>query len=445
MKLLALVPLAAALAGEPQNVVSFGRDVDVPAGSSVKEVVAIGGAVTVAGDVRDSVVAIGGPARVDGRVGDDLVVIGSAELGPKASVGGELVVVGGRLTVDPAARVSGDRTAITVFNRTSRLFAWPLVWMGDYFKEGLLKLRALPPLPWAWGLALAVLLSYVLLAAAAPAAVEACRGVLERQPLQALLAGVLAVSFLGPMSLLLVVTVAGIALIPALLALLGVAAWAGKAGLLLLVGRQTAGSKFEVSAPVAVAVAGVELALLYAVPGVGLPVWALSTAWALGAGLLAALESASRETARAERAEPSAPIAAAAAPQEEADMTLHPRAGFWLRAGAVAIDAFAVAVIAGITPLLTFGLFAWAAYQIGLWTWKGTTLGGMLVGVRGVRLDGKPMDVTVAVVRHLASYLSAFACFLGFFWAAWDPEGQTWHDKLAGTVVVRTPKPQPLV
>jgi uncharacterized RDD family membrane protein YckC len=29
------------------------------------------------------------------------------------------------------------------------------------------------------------------------------------------------------------------------------------------------------------------------------------------------------------------------------------------------------------------------------------------------------------------------AAGLGFFWIAFDPEKQAWHDKIAGTVVVR--------
>ena len=122
-----------------------------------------------------------------------------------------------------------------------------------------------------------------------------------------------------------------------------------------------------------------------------------------------------------------------------------PRASFPLRLGATAIDVIAVAVIALLTPVLTFGVFAWAAYQVALWTWKGTTFGGIVVGVKGVRLDGKPMDLTVAAVRHLASWFSALPGFLGFFWAAWDPEGRTWHDKIAGTVVVRVPRSESLV
>jgi len=29
---------------------------------------------------------------------------------------------------------------------------------------------------------------------------------------------------------------------------------------------------------------------------------------------------------------------------------------------------------------------------------------------------------------------------LGFLWAFWDPKRETWHDKIAGTKVVRVQK-----
>jgi uncharacterized RDD family membrane protein YckC len=36
---------------------------------------------------------------------------------------------------------------------------------------------------------------------------------------------------------------------------------------------------------------------------------------------------------------------------------------------------------------------------------------------------------------------SALPLGLGFAWAAWDPRGQAWHDRIAGTVVVATGSP----
>ena len=39
--------------------------------------------------------------------------------------------------------------------------------------------------------------------------------------------------------------------------------------------------------------------------------------------------------------------------------------------------------------------------------------------------------------RYFGYYVSTIPLFLGFVWVAFDPRKQGWHDKLAGTVVVR--------
>jgi uncharacterized RDD family membrane protein YckC len=55
------------------------------------------------------------------------------------------------------------------------------------------------------------------------------------------------------------------------------------------------------------------------------------------------------------------------------------------------------------------------------------------------------MDWATVIVRALACFLSLAPLGLGFLWAAFDADKQTWHDKIAGTVVIRLPKPAPLV
>ena len=68
---------------------------------------------------------------------------------------------------------------------------------------------------------------------------------------------------------------------------------------------------------------------------------------------------------------------------------------------------------------------------------RGQTLGKRLLGIRVMQLQtGEPLGFPRAVGRYLAKYLSALPLFLGFLWALWDRENQTWHDKLAGSVVV---------
>jgi uncharacterized RDD family membrane protein YckC len=133
-----------------------------------------------------------------------------------------------------------------------------------------------------------------------------------------------------------------------------------------------------------------------------------------------------------------------------------PRAGFWERMGAAFLDLVVVGFITGIAhrPLgfmLSFldgppVFFVVAlAYFAGLWAWKGTTIGGVVLKLQVVRHDGGPLTFLVALVRGLAAAFSVVVFFLGFFWIGWDREKQGWHDKIAGTVVVRVPRSTPLV
>jgi uncharacterized RDD family membrane protein YckC len=85
------------------------------------------------------------------------------------------------------------------------------------------------------------------------------------------------------------------------------------------------------------------------------------------------------------------------------------------------------------------------AYFSGLWAWKGTTIGGIVLNLHVVRVDGQPLNFLTALVRSLAAIFSAMVCFLGFFWIGWDRDKQGWHDKIAGTVVVRVPRAATLV
>lgn len=124
-----------------------------------------------------------------------------------------------------------------------------------------------------------------------------------------------------------------------------------------------------------------------------------------------------------------------------------PRADFFLRLGALLIDIVLVGVVGGVSlafALLPFPLL-FGGYAFAMWQWKGTTVGGIIFNLQVVRLDGRPMDVATALVRTLVAFLSVAVAGLGLLWCLWDEEQQTWHDKVAGTVVVRVPKSTPLV
>ncbi|WP_213086221.1 RDD family protein [Roseateles sp. DAIF2] len=75
---------------------------------------------------------------------------------------------------------------------------------------------------------------------------------------------------------------------------------------------------------------------------------------------------------------------------------------------------------------------------ITFWTWQGATPGKLLTGIRVVdaRSGARPSPAQAAL-RWVGYLLSALPLGLGFAWAGFDPDRLAWHDKLAGTRVVR--------
>lgn len=131
-----------------------------------------------------------------------------------------------------------------------------------------------------------------------------------------------------------------------------------------------------------------------------------------------------------------------------AELASLPRAGFWIRTGAAALDVLLLAWLIAPLPGSVLGPFfvlALIAYHTLFWAWKGTTLGGIVCGLKVVRADGRAVDRSVALVRALAAVFSALPLFLGFFWAGWSAERRSWHDLIAGTLIVKMPRGEPLI
>jgi uncharacterized RDD family membrane protein YckC len=122
-----------------------------------------------------------------------------------------------------------------------------------------------------------------------------------------------------------------------------------------------------------------------------------------------------------------------------------PRAGFWTRFAAAIVDGLVLAV-PNIVLFLLFseavanllGLIiaiAYFAYFEGGPT--GQTVGKRALGIRVIDFKaGGPIGYGRGVLRYIGRFLSTIVVFLGYLWMLWDPEKQTWHDKIAGTVVV---------
>lgn len=135
-------------------------------------------------------------------------------------------------------------------------------------------------------------------------------------------------------------------------------------------------------------------------------------------------------------------------------------AGFWIRAAATIIDT--LIIIAVLFPLLfaVYGrgyfsqektvliagpadfIISWvlpAVAVILFWTYKQATPGKMLLHLRILNAaTGNKPSAAQFTGRYFAYIGSMLPLFLGVIWAVFDRRKQAWHDKLAGTVVVRT-------
>jgi uncharacterized RDD family membrane protein YckC len=122
------------------------------------------------------------------------------------------------------------------------------------------------------------------------------------------------------------------------------------------------------------------------------------------------------------------------------------------RFAAALIDPFALAAAVVLPPLVIGGLLgetlgflaafatvvAVIVVMLRLFV-RGQTLGKYLLNQRVVeRRLGQPPGFARMLVREtIGKFLSGFFFSLGFFWAIWDKDHQAWHDKIAGTVVVK--------
>ena len=91
--------------------------------------------------------------------------------------------------------------------------------------------------------------------------------------------------------------------------------------------------------------------------------------------------------------------------------------------------------VAAIIILMYFVAFV-PLYFVGLWAWRGQTLGKMAVAIRVVRTDGRPVGVGAALLRLVGYLFSTLLLFAGFLMIVFDRQRRGLHDRLADTIVV---------
>lgn len=131
--------------------------------------------------------------------------------------------------------------------------------------------------------------------------------------------------------------------------------------------------------------------------------------------------------------------------------------GFWLRVWAALIDTILLMAVSAPLFLLLSGGQSWssgitvtgpadilisyvfpALAVIIFWSTKHATPGKMAISARIVdaRSGGAP-SLGQHIIRYLGYFVSIIPFCLGLIWVGIDRKKQGWHDKLAGTVVVR--------
>jgi len=114
------------------------------------------------------------------------------------------------------------------------------------------------------------------------------------------------------------------------------------------------------------------------------------------------------------------------------------KAGFWRRFAAVFIDGVIIGGLGYASGRNAAGFVLTVVYEtILISQWNGQTVGKKLLGIRVTTVDGGRIDWVKALIRSVSKILSTIPLCLGYFWMLWDPNSQTWHDKIAATVVAR--------
>jgi uncharacterized RDD family membrane protein YckC/cytoskeletal protein CcmA (bactofilin family) len=446
------------------------------AGAVSHDVVAVMGSDVIDGSVGHDVVAVMGSVVINGTVGHNVkAVMGDITLGPDAIVRGDVMTVVGKVTRAPGAIVRG-RIFSQAFGLHGGPWAPTVVWNHDEgrsdWQENFHRFMG----AWRWVFTLIFLGFYALTALLFPRAVHRCGDMLVERPALVVLASLGALLAVPLLFVLMLLTIIGI---PVAVLLLPTAVFLGllfgKAGIYGRLGRALTGDRLPLAG--SVLLGGALCSLFYYIPILGLLVVFFLSLLGFGCCLTALLTLREARPAMPpplvsppaapagvppafvppEPFRPAEPLSAAplaAGPGPAAAQPIFsaalPRAGFWVRMIALFIDSVIISAACGslfspaqVIHLSHFSLqgMNWmlplAIYGAMMWKLKGTTIGGMIFGLQVVRADGRPVDWETAIVRALACFLST-VLWLGFIWIAFDPEKQSWHDKIAGTVVVRT-------
>lgn len=479
-----------------RSVLRVGQDYLLPVGQEARNVTVVFGRATIEGRVSGDLVVIMGSASLGPAAiveGSFVVVGGDADVSSGALVRDDVVTIGAGLNAPTDFRFGGEHIVFGTL-AMERWFQASLPWVRD----GLLWGRPVVfSIGWVWTVLLSFFAVYFLLNIVLHAPVAATVDVLNRRPFGSFMTGLLMLVLTAPLIGLLAVTVVGIVVVPFVIAALVVAAFVGRVGVMRWIGQSILpvdDTESRLLAARSFMFGATALVLIYAVPLLGLVAWALVGMFGFGAAIIAFLAAWRQESPRkngevttwrnddmhqghdgvaappASSVPPPGPMMAAtpvlplvsavppavppppvspappAAPPRVAGSLLDlPRATFLERAAAFLVDLLLVGLAFRVLDGLVFPRYSdfylpmLFIYFVAFWAWKGTTLGGTVMNLRIVKLNGQPFEPGDAIVRALAGVLSFAALGIGVLWILKDADRQAWQDKAVGTVVVKDP------
>src|SRR6185369_511106 len=225
--------------------------------------------------------------------GSLVLVDTDTNVAPGARVRGDLVVIGGQFNAPADFAAGGSHVIIdnhTLGGRLAGVFTW--------ITRGLLWGRPIvPQLRWMWAAVIVLFLVYLLVSLVFEKPVSEVADVLTDRPLSAFGVGLLVLLLIGPISVLLAVSIIGIAVVPLILCALLVAWVIGKvAGARWLGASIIPRTENPRSHTVSAFVLGfVLITAAYMVPILGFVTWTMMGVFGLGASALAFVAAYRRE------------------------------------------------------------------------------------------------------------------------------------------------------
>lgn len=201
------------VSADSSNIVKIGSDVTIEEGTKVRNVLAIGGQITIDGVVDNHIVAIGGSVVLTG----------------KAVVGGSVFCIGGIIVKGRGAEVYGNLTEINADDISAAIAnALSEEWEG-----------------WSWIFAiisisifLGVLLLTFLTVFLIPKPIRLISSAIKEKPLKVTVWGLAGLVLIVPLAVLLAISVVGIVLIPLEMTIVLCAVLVGFIAVSQLVGRK---------------------------------------------------------------------------------------------------------------------------------------------------------------------------------------------------------------